>query len=114
MPFVSLTNALTKTFFSLIQVNGNHETINVEGDFRFVDSEGFDECADFLEYLHECDHNWEEPFVNWIALSARWKEDRKKAQWGPWNIVKVLKHYVYCSVFLNGFIKLFLYFSVLK
>lgn len=73
---------------AVFQVNGNHETMNVEGDFRYVDSGGFDECTDFLEYLHECDHNWEEPFVNWISLSARWKEDRQKSQWGPWNLVK--------------------------
>ena len=73
-------------------MNGNHEIINVEGDFRYVDSGGFDECTDFLEYLNECDHNWEEAFVNWINVSPQRKEDRSKSQnfWGPWNLVKVI------------------------
>lgn len=67
--------------------------MNVEGDFRYVDSGGFDECTDFLEYLNECNHNWEEAFVDWIAVSEKWKEDRGKSQnyWGPLNLVKVLE-----------------------
>ncbi|XP_074290693.1 shewanella-like protein phosphatase 1 isoform X2 [Silene latifolia] len=75
---------------AVFQVNGNHETINVERDFRYVDSGGFDECSDFLEYLGECDHNWEQAFVTWIDVSAKWKEDRNKSRnhWGPWNLVK--------------------------
>lgn len=64
--------------------------MNVEGDFRYVDSEGFDECADFLEYLEICDHKWEEAFVGWVGESKRWKERRMMSKsWGPWNLVKV-------------------------
>ncbi|KHN40111.1 Hypothetical protein glysoja_009488 [Glycine soja] len=37
---------------AVFQVNGNHETMNVEGDFRYVESGGFDECNDFLEYIN--------------------------------------------------------------
>lgn len=67
--------------------------MNVEGDFRYVDSGAFDECTDFLDYLEDCDHNWEETFVNWIDVSTQWKEDRKVCRnyWGPWNLVKVFK-----------------------
>ncbi|CAL5353207.1 unnamed protein product [Camellia sinensis] len=74
---------------AVFQVNGNHETMNVEGDFRYVDSGGFDECLDFLEYLNDCEHNWEEAFVGWVGVSERMK-DQKMSQnrWGPWNLVK--------------------------
>ncbi|KAH9621846.1 hypothetical protein KSS87_013160 [Heliosperma pusillum] len=75
---------------AVFQVNGNHETINIERDFRYVHSGGFDECADFLEYLGECDHNWEQAFLTWIHVSPKWKEDRTNSRnyWGPWNLVK--------------------------
>lgn len=74
---------------AVFQVNGNHETMNVNGDFRYVDSRGFDECLDFLEYLDDCEHNWEEAFVNWVGVSERLK-DLKMSQkyWDPWNLVK--------------------------
>lgn len=65
--------------------------MNVEGDFRYVDSGAFYECADFLKHLEICDHNWEEAFVGWAGVSKRWKEDHKVLQdhWDPWNLVKV-------------------------
>ncbi|KAJ6806536.1 shewanella-like protein phosphatase 1 [Iris pallida] len=71
-------------------VNGNHETMNVEGDFRYVDPGAFDECVDFLDYLEEYEDNWEDAFVQWISVAERWKKERKMSQshWGPWNIVK--------------------------
>ncbi|KAF5957498.1 hypothetical protein HYC85_004723 [Camellia sinensis] len=59
---------------AVFQVNGNHETMNVEGDFRYVDSGGFDECLDFLEYLNDCEHNWEEAFVGRVGVSERMKD----------------------------------------
>ncbi|KAF4349975.1 hypothetical protein F8388_011638 [Cannabis sativa] len=77
---------------AVFQVNGNHETMNVEGDFRYVDPGSFDECSDFLEYSDEYQDDWDEAFINWIGVSSRWKENQKSTQnyWGPWNIVKVV------------------------
>lgn len=65
--------------------------MNVEGDFRYVDSGAFDECSAFLDHWVECEHNWEEAFISWIRVSERLKEDRKmsKSHWGPLNLVKV-------------------------
>ncbi|OWM66657.1 hypothetical protein CDL15_Pgr010308 [Punica granatum] len=83
---------------AVFQVNGNHETMNVEGDFRYVDSGAFDECLDFLDYLEDNRYEWEQAFVGWIATS----EQRKKYQnlpqsyWGPWNLVKVVPWHVNC------------------
>ncbi|XP_072975231.1 shewanella-like protein phosphatase 1 [Typha angustifolia] len=74
---------------AVFQVNGNHETMNVEGDFRYVDPGAFDECIDFLEYLNECQDNWEDAFLSWINVSEGWKEERtSQSHWSPWNIVK--------------------------
>ncbi|KAL6967752.1 Glycosylated integral ER membrane protein [Sarracenia purpurea var. burkii] len=74
---------------AVFQVNGNHETMNVEGDFRYVDSGAFDECLDFLEHLNDCEHNWEEAFLGWVGVSKRLKDDKmSRNHWGPWNLVK--------------------------
>ncbi|KAJ0020448.1 hypothetical protein Pint_32455 [Pistacia integerrima] len=85
---------------AVFQVNGNHETMNVERDFRYVDSGGFDECVDFLEYLKDYHYDWEEAFVGWIGASKRWKQDRSmsKNYWGPLNLVKRQKGVIARSV----------------
>lgn len=75
----------------LLQVNGNHETMNVEGDFRYVDSGAFDECLNFLDYLEDYRYEWERAFVSWIAATGQQKYQKPPpSYWGPWNLVKVL------------------------
>uniref|UniRef100_A0A6P3ZM28 shewanella-like protein phosphatase 1 n=1 Tax=Ziziphus jujuba TaxID=326968 RepID=A0A6P3ZM28_ZIZJJ len=88
---------------AVFQVNGNHETMNVEGDFRYVELGAFDECIDFLEYLNDHGGTWEEAFVDWIGISERLKEDRKIYQnpWGPFNIVKRQKGVIARSILLR-------------
>ncbi|XP_020207571.1 shewanella-like protein phosphatase 1 [Cajanus cajan] len=85
---------------AVFQVNGNHETMNVEGDFRYVDSGGFDECNDFLEYVNGSEDDWEETFTAWVDVSERWKEDRtmSKSYWGPWNLLKRQKGVIARSI----------------
>ncbi|KAL9316542.1 hypothetical protein ACSQ67_017543 [Phaseolus vulgaris] len=75
---------------AVFQVNGNHETMNVEGDFRYVDSGGFDESNDFLEYINGSENDWEQTFTSWVNVSERWKEDRtmSKGYWGHWNLLE--------------------------
>ncbi|KAH8498689.1 hypothetical protein Peur_073877 [Populus x canadensis] len=88
---------------AVFQVNGNHETMNVEGDFRYVDSGAFDECSDFLAYLEDNQYNWENAFLGWIGESKRRREDRKLSQnhWGPWNLVKRQKGVIARSILLR-------------
>ncbi|XP_061365644.1 shewanella-like protein phosphatase 1 isoform X1 [Gastrolobium bilobum] len=85
---------------AVFQVNGNHETMNVEGDFRYVESGGFDECDDFLEYINNSEDDWEETFTGWVDVSERWKEDRtmSRSYWGPWNVVKRQKAVIARSI----------------
>ncbi|CAL8998892.1 unnamed protein product [Prunus brigantina] len=88
---------------AVFQVNGNHETMNVEGDFRYVETGGFDECTDFLEYLDDNRDDWEEAFVGWTGVSKQLKEDRKLPQnyWDPWNLVRRQKGVIARSILLR-------------
>jgi hypothetical protein len=66
--------------------------MNVEGDFRYCDPGGFDECVRFLDYLDECDGNWDNAFLNWINVCERRKKEYgalPNGDWRPWDFVKV-------------------------
>ncbi|CAN6318577.1 unnamed protein product [Urochloa humidicola] len=89
---------------AVFQVNGNHETMNVEGDFRYVDPGGFDECICFLEYLDECDGNWDDAFLNWVNVAERRKKEYRtspNSDWGSWNFVKKQKGFAARSSLLK-------------
>lgn len=85
---------------AVFQVNGNHETMNVEGDFRYVESGGFDECDDFLEYINDSVDDWDETFTGWVDVSERLKKDPtiSRSYWGPWNLVKRQKGVIARSI----------------
>ncbi|KAJ1295253.1 hypothetical protein BS78_01G209400 [Paspalum vaginatum] len=91
---------------AVFQVNGNHETMNVEGDFRYANQGGFDECIRFLEYLDECDGNWHDAFLNWVNVCERRKKENgalPNGDWRPWNFVKNQKGFAArSSLFKRG------------
>ncbi|PIA37484.1 hypothetical protein AQUCO_03000216v1 [Aquilegia coerulea] len=96
----SLSNQAKSKGGAVFQLNGNHETMNVEGDFRYVDPGAFNECGDFQDYLVEYDYDWDKAFVRWISMTERWREDRSISH-GPWKIVKRQKGVIARSALLR-------------
>lgn len=90
---------------AVFQVNGNHETMNVEGDFRFAELGAFDEAEDFIEYSNEHRGDWDTAFIEWIKVCQRWKERRKRpaSGWTPWNLIEMQKRTMArSSLFMPG------------
>eukprot|EP00850_Spirogloea_muscicola_P007005 SM000034S12759 [mRNA] locus=s34:515130:515745:- [translate_table: standard] len=72
-------------------VNGNHETMNVGEDFRYVTAGGLAEAEDFLRHCtDEHGGNWGQAFASWRTRSQQRKLAGRGGQasgWGPliWN-----------------------------
>lgn len=78
---------------AVFQVNGNHETMNVEGDFRYADPSGFNEMDSFVDFCEE-EHggDWDAAFAEWRIISERRKiAKRLSYNWMPWNLLKMQK-----------------------
>ncbi|BBN17328.1 hypothetical protein MPTK1_7g13670 [Marchantia polymorpha subsp. ruderalis] len=76
---------------AVFQVNGNHETMNVGGDYRFVEAGGYEECSNFSSYCEE-EHSgdWEAAFEGWYRTSKERKANRARPKFVSWLLNPLL------------------------
>ncbi|GJP31746.1 hypothetical protein CLOM_g14815 [Closterium sp. NIES-68] len=75
----------------VLMLNGNHETMNVAEEFRYVSDGGFEESEDFYSFcLSECGGDWESAFSVWWQASQEMKatKRRRKGPWNGWNPIQ--------------------------
>eukprot|EP00271_Cylindrocystis_brebissonii_P002375 TRINITY_DN12957_c0_g1_i1.p1 TRINITY_DN12957_c0_g1~~TRINITY_DN12957_c0_g1_i1.p1 ORF type:complete len:692 (-),score=103.99 TRINITY_DN12957_c0_g1_i1:643-2718(-) len=73
---------------AVYQVHGNHETMNVAEDFRYVTEDGYHECDEFVRYcMDEHGGDWESALDSWWRDSQLAKaEQKRQGETGrPWN-----------------------------
>ncbi|CAI5495478.1 unnamed protein product [Closterium sp. Naga37s-1] len=69
----------------VLMLNGNHETMNVAEEFRYVSDGGFEESEDFYSFcLSECGGDWDSAFRVWWQASQELKASKRRRR-GPWN-----------------------------
>ncbi|CAI5485588.1 unnamed protein product [Closterium sp. Naga37s-1] len=69
----------------VLMLNGNHETMNVAEEFRYVSDGGFEESEDFYSFcLSECGGDWDSAFRVWWQASQQLKASKRRRR-GPWN-----------------------------
>ncbi|CAI5463767.1 unnamed protein product [Closterium sp. Yama58-4] len=75
----------------VLMLNGNHETMNVAEEFRYVSDGGFEESEDFYSFcLSECAGDWDSAFRVWWQASQELKatKRRRKGPWNGWNPIQ--------------------------
>lgn len=80
---------------AVLQINGNHETMNVAGEFRDAVQGGFEECARFMNYCEE-DHggDYKSAFRDWFqdSLASKAHENAAINSWKAiWNTMRLQK-----------------------
>eukprot|EP00897_Mesotaenium_endlicherianum_P008207 jgi/Mesen1/7414/ME000388S06628 len=71
---------------AVYQINGNHETMNVSEEFRYVTEGGYAEGSDFVTYCTDVHGgNWNSAFAAWWYASQDIKAQRKTALGPAWG-----------------------------
>lgn len=83
---------------AVFQLNGNHETLNVGGNFQDVTTRGFGEAASFIRYCEVvCKNDYEAAFSGWYLASKKRKSSRSRKSTAKW----ASPHRLYSSSYLR-------------